>query len=225
MKMKAIEISNVSKHYDNRAVVDNVSFSVDKGEFVSIVGKSGSGKSTLMNMIGSMILPDSGKIIVGGKDIVSFREREVADYRNKTIGFIFQDFHLEPTYTVYENVTLPLEIAGDRRDMKNRAKKVLERFGMSEHISKKVTALSGGEQQRVCIARAVIREPELLLADEPCGNLDTVNSDIIMKLLRELSDNGTTVLLVTHNLEAASMTDRIITLQDGALISDKRTRI
>lgn len=223
--MKAIEISNVSKHYDNRAVVDNVSFSVDKGEFVSIVGKSGSGKSTLMNMIGSMILPDSGKIIVGGKDIVSFREREVADYRNKTIGFIFQDFHLEPTYTVYENVTLPLEIAGDRRDMKNRAKKVLERFGMSEHISKKVTALSGGEQQRVCIARAVIREPELLLADEPCGNLDTVNSDIIMKLLRELSDNGTTVLLVTHNLEAASMTDRIITLQDGALISDKRTRI
>lgn len=223
--MKAIEVSHVSKHYDNRAVVDDVSFSVDKGSFVSIVGKSGSGKSTLMNMIGSMILPDSGKIIVGGKDIVAFKEKEIAKYRNKTIGFIFQDFHLEPTYTVYENVTLPLEIAGDRKDMKKKAKSALEQVGMVEHISKKVTALSGGEQQRVCIARAIIRKPELILADEPCGNLDTVNSDIIMKLLRNQSNIGCTVLLVTHSPEAAAKTDRVITLKDGAIISDKRSQI
>ncbi len=220
--MKAIKLSHVSKRYGDRAVVDDVSFSINKGCFVSIVGKSGSGKSTLMNMIGSMILPDSGKIIVNGKDIVSFKEKEVAVYRNKTIGFIFQDFHLEPTYTVYENVTLPLEIAGDRKDMKKKAEVALEQVGMSEHISKKVTMLSGGEQQRVCIARAIVQKPELILADEPCGNLDTVNSDIIMALLRQMSDNNTTVLLVTHNPEAASKTDRIITLKDGAVISDKR---
>ena len=220
--MKAIKLSHVSKRYGDRAVVDDVSFSINKGCFVSIVGKSGSGKSTLMNMIGSMILPDSGKIIVNGKDIVSFKEKEVAVYRNKTIGFIFQDFHLEPTYTVYENVLLPLEIAGDRKDMKKKAEVALEQVGMSEHISKKVTMLSGGEQQRVCIARAIVQKPELILADEPCGNLDTVNSDIIMALLRQMSDNNTTVLLVTHNPEAASKTDRIITLKDGAVISDKR---
>ena len=220
--MKAIKLSHVSKRYGDRAVVDDVSFSINKGCFVSIVGKSGSGKSTLMNMIGSMILPDSGKIIVNGKDIVSFKEKEVAVYRNKTIGFIFQDFHLEPTYTVYENVILPLEIAGDRKDMKKKAEVALEQVGMSEHISKKVTMLSGGEQQRVCIARAIVQKPELILADEPCGNLDTVNSDIIMALLRQMSDNNTTVLLVTHNPEAASKTDRIITLKDGAVISDKR---
>lgn len=223
--MKAIKVSHVSKHYDNRAVVDDVSFSIDKGSFVSIVGKSGSGKSTLMNMIGSMILPDSGKIIVDGKDIVAFKEKEIAKYRNKTIGFIFQDFHLEPTYTVYENVTLPLEIAGDRKDMKKKAISALEQVGMSEHISKKVTALSGGEQQRVCIARAIIRKPELILADEPCGNLDTVNSDIIMKLLHTQSNNGCTVLLVTHSLEAAAKTNRVITLKDGVIVSDKRNQI
>ena len=223
--MKAIKLSHVSKHYDDRAVVDDVSFSINKGSFVSIVGKSGSGKSTLMNMIGSMILPDSGKIIVNGKDIVSFKEKEVAVYRNKTIGFIFQDFHLEPTYSVYENVTLPLEIAGDRKDMKRRAESALEQVGMSEHIFKKVTALSGGEQQRVCIARAIVQKPELVLADEPCCNLDTINSDMIMSLLRKMSDNNTTVLLVTHNPEAAAKTDRIITLKDGTIISDKRTQI
>lgn len=217
-----IEVVNVVKYYDNRAVVNNVSFTINDGSFVSIVGKSGSGKTTLINMIGAMLLPDSGKILIDGKDIISLNDKEVALYRNKSIGFVFQNFHLEPTYSVYENITLPMEISGNRRNLKNRAKEVLDMVGMSDYINKKVTTLSGGEQQRICIARAIIQQPKIILADEPCGNLDTYNSNIIMKLLRRISDNGGTVLLITHNSEAAMQTDRIITLNDGIVISDKR---
>jgi len=217
-----IEVVNVVKYYDNRAVVNNVSFTINDGSFVSIVGKSGSGKTTLINMIGAMLLPDSGKILIDGKDIIALNDKEVALYRNKSIGFVFQNFHLEPTYSVYENITLPMEISGNRRNLKNRAKEVLDMVGMSDYINKKVTTLSGGEQQRICIARAIIQQPKIILADEPCGNLDTYNSNIIMKLLRRISDNGGTVLLITHNSEAAMQTDRIITLNDGIVISDQR---
>lgn len=217
-----IEVVNVVKYYDNRAVVNNVSFTINDGSFVSIVGKSGSGKTTLINMIGAMLLPDSGKILIDGKDIIALNDKEVALYRNKSIGFVFQNFHLEPTYSVYENITLPMEISGNRRNLKNRAKEVLDMVGMSDNINKKVTTLSGGEQQRICIARAIIQQPKIILADEPCGNLDTYNSNIIMKLLRRISDNGRTVLLITHNSEAAMQTDRIITLNDGIVISDQR---
>lgn len=217
-----IEVVNVVKYYDNRAVVNNVSFTINDGSFVSIVGKSGSGKTTLINMIGAMLLPDSGKILIDGKDIISLNDKEVALYRNKSIGFVFQNFHLEPTYSVYENITLPMEISGNRRNLKNRAKEVLDMVEMSDYINKKVTTLSGGEQQRICIARAIIQQPKIILADEPCGNLDTYNSNIIMKLLRRISDNGGTVLLITHNSEAAMQTDRIITLNDGIVISDQR---
>lgn len=217
-----IEVVNVVKYYDNRAVVNNVSFTINDGSFVSIVGKSGSGKTTLINMIGAMLLPDSGKILIDGKDIIALNDKEVALYRNKSIGFVFQNFHLEPTYSVYENITLPMEISGNRRNLKNRAKEVLDMVGMSDYINKKVTTLSGGKQQRICIARAIIQQPKIILADEPCGNLDTYNSNIIMKLLRRISDNGGTVLLITHNSEAAMQTDRIITLNDGIVISDQR---
>lgn len=217
-----IEVVNVIKYYDNRAVVNNVSFTINDGSFVSIIGKSGSGKTTLINMIGAMLLPDSGKILIDGKNIIALNDKEVALYRNKSIGFVFQNFHLEPTYSVYENITLPMEISGNRQNLKNRAKEVLDMVGMSDYINKKVTTLSGGEQQRICIARAIIQQPEIILADEPCGNLDTYNSNIIMKLLRRISDNGGTVLLITHNSEAAMQTDRIITLNDGIVISDQR---
>ena len=126
-----IEVVNVVKYYDNRAVVNNVSFTINDGSFVSIVGKSGSGKTTLINMIGAMLLPDSGKILIDGKDIISLNDKEVALYRNKSIGFVFQNFHLEPTYSVYENITLPMEISGNRRNLKNRAKEVLDMVGMT----------------------------------------------------------------------------------------------
>lgn len=217
-----IEGVNVVKYYDNRAVVNNVSFTINDGSFVSIVGKSGSGKTTLINMTGAMLLPDSGKILIDGKDIIALNDKEVALYRNKSIGFVFQNFHLEPTYSVYENITLPMEISGNRRNLKNHAKEVLDMMGMSDYINKKITTLSGGEQQRICIARAIIQQPEIILADEPCGNLDTYNSNIIMKLLRRISDNGGTVLIITQNSEAAMQTDRIITLNDGIVISDQR---
>ena len=137
-----IEVVNVVKYYDNRAVVNNVSFTINDGSFVSIVGKSGSGKTTLINMIGAMLLPDSGKILIDGKDIIALNDKEVALYRNKSIGFVFQNFHLEPTYSVYENITLPMEISGNRRNLKNRAKEVLDMVGMSDYINKKVTTLS-----------------------------------------------------------------------------------
>ncbi len=218
-----IEISHVTKIYDKRLVVNDVSFSVENGSFVSIVGKSGSGKTTLMNMIGSLLLPDMGTITVDGKDISSFSEKEIARYRNETIGFIFQDFHLEPAYSVYENVTLPVEISGNRKGMKQRAKDVLKMVGMSDYIKSKVTELSGGEQQRICIARAMIQQPRIILADEPCGNLDTYNSQIVMELLRGLAAKGCTVLLITHNPDAAQMTDRIITLSDGVIIGEEVT--
>lgn len=217
-----IEVSHVVKKYDNRNVVNDVSFSVEQGEFISIVGKSGSGKSTLMNIIGSMIRCDSGSVFVDGKNIASFNAKEIAEYRNRTIGFVFQNFHLEPSYTVFENVTLPMEISEQKKHMKDRAKAVLQLVGLSDYSSKKVTTLSGGEQQRVCIARAIIQNPKLLLADEPCGNLDSQNSAVVMQLLRNLADSGCTVLLITHNLDAAAQTDRILTLHDGALISDTR---
>ena len=127
-----IEVVNVVKYYDNRAVVNNVSFTINDGSFVSIVGKSGSGKTTLINMIGAMLLPDSGKILIDGKDIIALNDKEVALYRNKSIGFVFQNFHLEPTYSVYENITLPMEISGNRRNLKNRAKEVLDMFQWGE---------------------------------------------------------------------------------------------
>ena len=215
-----IEVVNVVKYYDNRAVVNNVSFTINDGSFVSIVGKSGSGKTTLINMIGAMLLPDSGKILIDGKDIIALNDKEVALYRNKSIGFVFQNFHLEPTYSVYENITLPMEISGNRRNLKNRAKEVLDMVGMSDYINKKVTTLSGGEQQRICIARAIIQQPKIILADEPCGNLDTYNSNIIMKLLRRISDNGGTVLLITHFMEEAAQADRIIVMDDGKILLD-----
>lgn len=134
-----IEVVNVVKYYDNRAVVNNVSFTINDGSFVSIVGKSGSGKTTLINMIGAMLLPDSGKILIDGKDIISLNDKEVALYRNKSIGFVFQNSHLEPTYSVYENITLPMEISGNRRNLKNRAKEVLDMVGMN---SKNITMLN-----------------------------------------------------------------------------------
>ena len=215
-----IELRNISKRYGDQQVLDNISFTINKGEFVSIVGRSGSGKSTLLNIIGGLECPDTGSVLYQGNDISKFTASETAKYHNTSVGFVFQSFHLEPEYTVYQNVEIPLLIAG-RKDRKKAVEDVLKAVGL-EIPPKKVKFLSGGECQRACIARAVIMNPDLILADEPCGNLDSHSSAIIMELLRDIVSHGRTVLLVTHNVDDAHKTDRIITISDGKIISDKR---
>ncbi len=216
-----IELKNITKSFDGRTVVNDVSLLIKDENFVSIVGKSGSGKSTLLNIIGSLEKPDSGSVLIDEKDVVKMSASERAAFRNKKIGFIFQSFFLEPSYDVFHNVAVPLLIAG-KKDIEQRVRSVLEQVDMLDYKDKKVVKLSGGEQQRICIARALVNEPEILLADEPCGNLDIQNSKIIMELLRSLAGNGRKVFMVTHDMDDAGMADRMVTISDGKIIRDEK---
>ena len=222
-----IRIENLCKMYKNgeqkNQAVRNIDFSILQKEFVSIVGRSGSGKSTLLKMVGGILQPTSGKVIVCGVDLYSISDRELTRFRADKIGFIFQDFCLEELYTVYKNIEIVLMInripVGERKEM---ILDVLKKVGLEKYSDTPIYMLSGGEKQRVCIARAIVKRPQIILADEPCGNLDTENGEIIMKLLREISDSGMVVVLVTHNMEDARKTDRIIELRDGKVISDEK---
>lgn len=216
-----IELKNITKSFDGRTVVNDVSLLIKDENFVSIVGKSGSGKSTLLNIIGSLEKPDSGSVLIDEKDVVKMSASERAAFRNKKIGFIFQSFFLEPSYDVFHNVAVPLLIAG-KKDIEQRVRSVLEQVDMLDYKDKKVVKLSGGEQQRICIARALVNEPQILLADEPCGNLDIQNSKIIMELLRSLAGNGRKVFMVTHDMDDAGMADRMVTISDGKIIRDEK---
>jgi putative ABC transport system ATP-binding protein len=193
--------------------------------FLSIVGRSGSGKSTLLKMLGGLLTPTEGEVRIGDKSIYEMKDDERSDYRCNTVGFIFQDFFLEELYTVYQNLEIVLMIAGiPETERRERIEKALDQVGMLHKKDSKVKVLSGGEKQRVCIARAIINNPQIVFADEPCGNLDYENGQIIMNLLREQCRMGKTVVLITHNREDAGNTDRIITLQDGSIKSDETTR-
>lgn len=214
-----IELKNISKSFDGQIVIKNLSLKIEKEKFVSIVGKSGSGKSTLLNIIGSLEKSDSGNVLIDGKDILKYSIDEIAKFRNKKIGFIFQSFFLEPSYDVFHNVAVPLLINGTK-DITSKVEAVLKQVGMLDFKKKKVTKLSGGEQQRICIARALVNEPDILLADEPCGNLDNFNSENIIKIIRSLSKSGKQIIMVTHDMDEAYQTDRIITLSDGCIVSD-----
>ena len=221
-----IKVLDIKKTYDDGEVkceaLRGVSFEIPDGQFVSIVGKSGSGKSTLMHMLGALDNPTEGQIFVGEDEISGLDSRQSAKYRNKKIGYIFQSFFLEPTYTVFKNVEMPMIIAGvPKAERKKRVEKALETVGLSSKIKNPSNKLSGGEKQRVSIARAIVNDPDIILADEPCGNLDTQNSANIMKLLRELAQSGKTVILITHNPDDARKTDRMITLVDGLVVSDE----
>ncbi|MBR5347975.1 MAG: ABC transporter ATP-binding protein [Lachnospiraceae bacterium] len=198
---------------------------ISDGTFLSVVGRSGSGKSTLLKMLGGLLSPTEGEVRIGETSIYDMTEDERADYRCHTIGFIFQDFFLEELYTVYQNLEIVLMIAKvPDAERKARIERALEQVGMLHKKDSKVRVLSGGEKQRVCIARAIVNEPQILFADEPCGNLDYENGQAIMKLLREQCDHGKTVILITHNREDAMATDRIVTLQDGRIESDEDQR-
>ncbi len=220
-----IVIENVTKRYPGGDkdfyALAGVSLEIGENEFVAITGKSGSGKSTLLNMIGTLDRVSSGKITVDGKDISKFSGREIAAYRNKTVGFVFQSFYLEPSYTVYDNVELPLVLSGGTR-ARNRSKVelALSAVGLEHKMKERARNLSGGEQQRVAIARAIVNEPVYILADEPCGNLDTANSENIMRILASLHKMGRTVIIVTHDPEDALKAERIVTMSDGKIVSD-----
>ena len=220
-----LKLIDVKKEYQTPGgcffALDGVSLCVEEGEFVAIVGKSGSGKSTLLNMIGTLDSVTSGSILLDGQDIATMNGRQLAKIRNQSIGFVFQRFNLEPEYTVYQNVELPLVISGSTKN-EQKVQAVLEQLDLTSKAKMKTKLLSGGEQQRVAIARAIINDPKLILADEPCGNLDTANSNIVMSILQALNQQGKTIILVTHDQEDARKAQRIVTLSNGRIISDEK---
>lgn len=196
-----------------------VSLQVEKGEFVAITGASGCGKSTLLNIMGGMDRQTEGEYYYDDAPVAGLSERELAKFRNCNIGFVFQAFHLAKELTAVENVALPLGYAGiGGKERKERAKALLDRVGLSEKYKAHPTKLSGGEMQRVAIARALANHPQTLLADEPTGNLDYENGRAIMKLLRELNEEGTTIIMVTHDRELADLADRKICMADGNIV-------
>lgn len=221
-----IKVKNVSRIYGKGAAkvaaLDGVSFKIDRGDFVAIVGASGSGKSTLMNLLGALDRPTTGEITIADWSLTTNSARRFAGFRNKVVGFVFQQFQLMPRRSALKNVMLPLQFRRPRfSDEKERARKCLEAVGLSDRMGHKPTELSGGQQQRVAIARALVGEPEILLADEPTGALDSVTSRDIMALLHQLNRDGLTVIIITHDPEVAQAARRIITLRDGKIISDE----
>ena len=224
-----LEVQGLSKVYrsngNNVTAVNDVSFSVKDGEFSSIVGKSGSGKSTLLSLLGALDEPTSGRIVVGERDITKLHDRALTDYRRRKIGFVFQNYNLIPNLSALENVMLPMEFAHiTKTHRKERASELLEQVGISgDKQRRRPGRLSGGEQQRVSIARALANDPSLILADEPTGNLDSATGEMIFDLLHRLSrTEKTTIVVVTHDLEIAGKTDSTYRLNDGLLVQSKR---
>jgi putative ABC transport system ATP-binding protein len=201
-------------------VLDDVSLSVAEGEFLVIRGESGSGKSTLLTILSGLDRPDAGRILIGMQDITDLDEDQLAPFRNKTFGFVFQSFHLIPSLTTLENVMFPAELAGDRQG-RARAESLLGRVGLSARCDSLPHQLSGGEKQRCAICRALVNNPAIIFADEPTGNLDSLNGRAVLDLLLELqAESRTTLILVTHNQDIARRADRVITLRDGRLAAD-----
>jgi putative ABC transport system ATP-binding protein len=201
-------------------VLDSVSLSVEEGEFLVIKGESGSGKSTLLSILSGLDRPDTGRILLVGRDITELSEEDLAPVRNTTFGFVFQSFHLIPSLTAIENVMFPAELRGDPH-ARAKANLLLEQVGLSGRSASFPHQLSGGEKQRCAICRALVNEPQILFADEPTGNLDLANGRRVMDLLRELHrERRTTLILVTHSLEIAQTADRVMTLRDGRIVAN-----
>ena len=222
-----LELKNIKKYYkmgqDNVVkALDDINITINDGEFVAIIGPSGSGKSTLMNIIGCLDVATSGEYFVDGINITSFKENQLAFLRNKKMGFIFQGFNLLSKLNAYENVELPLIYQGMKReDRKKAVIHALESVGMSDRIRHKPTELSGGQQQRVAIARALATTPSVILADEPTGNLDSKTGEEVMQILKSLNENGTTIILITHDADVASHAKRFIKIHDGKVVEDR----
>ncbi|PRZ23944.1 ABC transporter ATP-binding protein [Flavobacterium granuli] len=220
-----IKITNIKRDFvlgnEIVYVLKGIDLEINKGEYVALMGPSGSGKSTLMNLLGCLDTPTSGTYILNGKDVSHMKDDELAEIRNKEIGFVFQTFNLLPRTTALDNVALPMIYAGySKSERHNRAKEVLTQVGLSDRIDHHSNQLSGGQRQRVAVARALVNSPSIILADEPTGNLDSKTSLEIMTLFDEIHANGNTVILVTHEEEIAEHAHRVIRLRDGLVESD-----
>jgi putative ABC transport system ATP-binding protein len=227
---KLLETVDLRKTYRTGKItvhaLRGVSLEVGTGEMVAIMGPSGCGKSTLMHILGAMARPDGGRALIGGRDLSDMDERARTEFRRERVGFVFQKFNLLPTLTAAGNIKIARKITGTLGDpeVDERQRELLELLQIDDRVDRRPGELSGGEQQRVAIARAVIKSPSILLADEPTGNLDSTNSEIVLNMFRQLNAQlGQTVILVTHNPELASFSDRVIQMRDGLVVGDERT--
>lgn len=223
---RIVDIKQLSKFYkmggETLKALDDVSFSVKKGDFIAIIGPSGSGKSTLMNMVGCLDIPDAGEYFLDGENVFALKNKQLADVRNQKIGFIFQSFNLLPKQTAFENVELPLIYRGlPASERKELVMSALKKVGLEDRARHRPTELSGGQQQRVAIARALAGNPPILLADEPTGALDSKTGAEVIQLMKLLNEQGHTIILITHDLEVAKQAKRIIRIHDGRIIEEK----
>lgn len=223
--MAILKTEELKKYYGSKEnevhALNGVNFSVEEGEFVSIVGTSGSGKSTLLHMLGGLDRPTSGKVYVDGKDIFSLKDEELTIFRRRKIGFVFQSYNLVPVLNVYENIVLPIELDGNKADQ-GYVKELIHTLGIEEKLDNLPNQLSGGQQQRVAIARALAAKPAIVLADEPTGNLDSKTSQDVLGLLKVTGDKfGQTIVMITHNPDLAQLADRIVRIEDGVIQNRK----
>ena len=220
--MSILEVNNLKKVYVTRfggnkvEALTNVNFTVEQGEYVAIMGESGSGKSTLLSILAALDKPTAGRVILDGKDLSTIKDSAVAEFRRNQLGFVFQEFNLLDTFTIEDNIFLPLVLAGKKYDeMKNRLEPIAQKLGISELLKKYPYEVSGGQKQRAAVARAMITNPKLILADEPTGALDSKSSDELLHLFGEVNEQGQTILMVTHSVKAASMAKRVLFIKDG----------
>lgn len=226
MSESILHVSNLTKTYMQGKIpvhaLNDVNFDANKGEFISIVGPSGSGKSTLLSMIGLLDRPTAGSVFIEDKEITKTKERDAPKIRREKIGFVFQHFNLLSTLTAIENVDIAMRFSGvSKKKRKERAYQLLSQVGLGDRLTHRPSELSGGEQQRVAIARSMANNPAIILADEPTGAVDTKTREIIVGILKDLSKNGQTILVVTHDPEVANRTDRIITMRDGKIVNEE----
>ncbi|AVQ37598.1 TPA: ABC transporter ATP-binding protein [Clostridium botulinum] len=220
-------VKDIEKTYNTGEIsfkaLKGISLKIEKGEFTSIMGPSGSGKSTFMNILGCLDKMDKGEYILNGKDVTDLTENDLAYVRNKEIGFVFQAFNLLPRMTILDNVELPMVYAGvPLKERKERALSALERVGLIERINHRPNEISGGQKQRVAIARAIVNNPSVIMADEPTGNLDTKSSLDIMRIFQNLNEEGSTIIMVTHEPDIAKYTKRVVKFRDGHIVSDEK---
>jgi len=225
--MSLIRFDNVSKVYEGGddivQALDSADFEIDKGNFVAIMGPSGSGKSTLLTLLGILNTPTNGDVFIDDIAVYDLKPERQADFRSEYLGFVFQAFQMIPYLTAMENVMLPLSITKmSNKEQEKRAKGALERVGLADKINRLPNQISGGETQRVAISRAIVNEPPILLADEPTGNLDSKNATEVMNLLKELNDEGETIIMVTHDRKTAEYADYTIELKDGQIVSKQK---